>query len=85
MIEAWGSVPVWYLAAAAAKSLQSCLTLCDAVTGEQSPVLTCNSNGILDFPGATKRLPEIPVVLHETPHTGAAARENPRDATVISR
>ena len=26
-----------------------------------------------------------PVVLHETPHTGAAARENPRDATVIAR
>ena len=28
-----------------------------------------------------KTLPEIPVVLHETSHTGAAARENPRDAT----
>ena len=33
MIEAWGSVPVWYLAAAAAKSLQSCLTLCDPRDG----------------------------------------------------
>ena len=27
------------------------------ITGEQSPVLTCNSNGILDFPDATQEAP----------------------------
>ena len=32
-----------------------------------------------------ERLPEIPVVPREKPHTGAAARENPRDAPVIVR
>ena len=42
-------------------------------------------HGVLTSLAPHKRLPEIPVVLHETPHTGAAARENPRDATVISR
>ena len=31
-----------------------------------------------------ERLPELPVVPREKPHTGAAARENPRDAPVIS-
>ena len=32
-----------------------------------------------------ERLPELPVVPREKPHTGAAARENPRDAPVIVR
>ena len=32
-----------------------------------------------------ERLPEVPVVPREKPHTGAAARENPRDAPVIVR
>ena len=35
----------------------------------------------LDSPGLSLHFH----LLHETPHTGAAARENPRDATVISR
>ena len=32
-----------------------------------------------------ERLPELPIISHEKPHTGATARENPRDATVIAR
>ena len=32
-----------------------------------------------------ERLPELPVIPREKPHTGATARENPRDATVIAR
>ena len=31
-----------------------------------------------------ERLPELPVVPRKKTHTGAAARENPRDAPVIS-
>ena len=30
-----------------------------------------------------ERLPELPIVPREKPHTGAAARENPRDAPVM--
>ena len=44
-------------AAAAAKSLQSCPTLCDPIDGsprEQSLALSRNSNGRLDFPGPTQ-------------------------------
>ena len=32
-----------------------------------------------------ERLPELPVIPREKPHTGATARKNPRDATVIAR
>ena len=39
----------------------------------------------LDFPGATRRLPELPVIPREKSHTGSPAPENPRDASVIAR
>ena len=38
-----------------------------------------------DFPGAPQRLTDLAVVPREKPHTGAAAREQPRDSPVIER
>ena len=32
-----------------------------------------------------ERLPELPIIPHEQHHTGAAAREYPRDAPVLTR
>ena len=59
--------------AAAAKSLQSCPTLCDPIDGSPlgSPV-----PGILQA-APHERLPEILVVPREKTPTGAAARGNP--------
>ena len=36
-------------------------------------------------PAPHERLPELPVVPRVKPHTGAAARENPQDPSVIAR
>ena len=54
------------------------LTLC-----RQAP--TANMHGDLTFLALHERLPEILVVPREKTPTGAAARGNPYDATIIAR
>ena len=50
-----------------------------------SPIFPSGCEGKLGVAIAHERLPELPVIPREKPHTGATARENPRDATVIAR
>ena len=45
----------------------------------------CYTHEALTSLAPHERLPELPIIPREKPHTGAAARENPRDATVIAR
>ena len=51
-----------------------------AVTGSPSPLAWRP-----DFPAPHERLTDLAVIPCETPHTGAAAREQPRDSPVIER
>ena len=53
------------------------------MTPEQCHAPPRNLNGDLTFLGLHESLPELLVVPREKTHTGATAREKPRDSPVI--